>query len=467
MSERHEGIRQAIRLEALQGRFDPWLIFCTVALTTIGIVMVASSSMSFAEGNGLAPLYFFHRHVLYVALGAAAAVAVMMKADVRRLEQQSTIWLMVGIVLLFLVLVPGLGSESKGASRWIRLGPASFQPAETVKLIMIVWLASYLARFADEVRGSWTSVFKVAGVAGFLAMVLLLLHRDFGTTALLVAITGGMLFLGGGHWPRLALLTVPAAAVLGLFILLEPYRVRRMTSFSNPWEDPFGEGYQLANALMAVGRGEFWGVGLGNSVQKLNFLPDAHTDFILSILAEELGFVGVATVLGLYLLLVGRALWTGLQCVEMRRHFAGYLCFGIALWMTAQVFISMGVNFGILPTKGLTLPLISVGGSSLLLTFIGLGLLLRVSWELERAKRQVALRREGQQPVAPAATPAPQPPAAPEPGEGEDAGLPLWARLRAGWQNATARLAARFATPAAKARPRGRIEPSFGNGRQP
>ena len=183
---------------------------------------------------------------------------------------------------------------------------------------------------------------------------------------------------------------VPA---LVLLVVFEPYRMRRVTSFMDPWQDQLGAGYQLSNALMAIGRGEWFGVGLGASVQKLNYLPEAHTDFIFSVIAEELGFAGVCLVVGLYVLLAGRAFWLGLQCVEMKRHFAGYIAFGIALWMALQSFVSIGVNLGMLPTKGLTLPLISSGGSSVLMTCAALGLLLRVSWEYERAARQVALRR--------------------------------------------------------------------------
>jgi cell division protein FtsW len=196
--------------------------------------------------------------------------------------------------------------------------------------------------------------------------------------------------------PAISLL--PALVAL---VVLEPYRMRRVTSFMDPWKDQLGSGYQLSNALMAVGRGEWFGVGLGASVQKLNYLPEAHTDFIFSVIAEELGFAGVCLVIGLYVLLVGRAMWIGYRCVEMRRHFAGYCAFGIALWMSLQSLVSIGVNLGVLPTKGLTLPLISSGGSSVLMTCVALGLLLRISYELDRAERQVArLRGEATQPSA-------------------------------------------------------------------
>jgi cell division protein FtsW len=200
--------------------------------------------------------------------------------------------------------------------------------------------------------------------------------------------------------------------ILAVIAIAEPYRMRRLTSFSDPWADPFGSGYQLTNALMAIGRGEWGGIGLGGSVLKLNYLPEVHTDFIFSVIGEELGFVGVCLVVALYALLVGRAFVIGLRCVEMRRHFAGYIAFGVALWIGMQSFVSMGVNLGLLPTKGLTLPLISSGGSSILMTCVAMGLLLRVSYELERTQRQVALRGEAAQgandahpPVAPVSPP--------------------------------------------------------------
>jgi cell division protein FtsW len=230
---------------------------------------------------------------------------------------------------------------------------------------------------------------KPLGVA-VLLMGLLIVQPDFGSTTLILAITAGMLVLGGVHMPRMFGPVLVGLPVLAMIAIAEPYRVARLTSFLDPFADPFGTGYQLANALMAVGRGGWFGVGLGASVQKLEFLPEAHTDFILAVISEELGFVGVCAVVALYTLLVGRGLWIGLKCVEMRRHFAGYCAFGVSLWIGLQSFVSIGVNLGLLPTKGLTLPLISSGGSSVLGTCAALGVLLRVSYELDRAERQVA-----------------------------------------------------------------------------
>jgi cell division protein FtsW len=296
------------------------------------------------------------------------------------------------------VFVPGVGRTVNGARRWLNLGVSNFQAVEAVKLLYIVWLASYLVRFRDEVNATWKAMLKPLGVA--VALVgLLILQPDFGSLSLILAITAGMLVLGGVNMPRMFGPVLVGLPILAAIAIAEPYRVRRFTSFLDPWADPFDSGYQLTNALMAVGRGEVFGVGLGASVQKLSYLPEAHTDFILAVIAEELGLAGVALVIGLYALLAGRAFWVGLKCVEMRRHFAGYCAFGVALWMSLQSFVSIGVNLGLLPTKGLTLPLISSGGSSVLMTCMALGLLLRVSYELDRAERQVArLRGEAQQP---------------------------------------------------------------------
>ena len=464
--------RQATRFDAIQGRFDPWLVGCFIALAALGLVMVASSSLAIAESRDLAPLYYFNRHAIYLAIGLVLAGLVMTRGDIRRIEQHSRLLPIIGILILLLVLVPGLGHTVKGARRWISLGPIGFQPAEAVKLILIVWLASYLARFSDEVKGAWAAMFKAFGVAIAFSVILLLLHKDFGTTALVLAITAGMMVLGGVHMPRMVLPVLAIMPFLVLMILLEPYRVQRLVSFSDPWKDPFGSGYQLTNALMAVGRGEFAGVGLGGSVQKLSYLPEAYTDFIMAVIAEELGFVGVCLVIGLYAVLVGRAFWIGLQCVEMRRHFAGYLAFGIGLWIALQAFVSIGVNLGLLPTKGLTLPLVSSGGSSILVTCVGMGLLLRVSWELERARRQVALRRDAVMPTNSAATSATSAmPVSPSPAvsakpmrEAANVAADMLTEAGERTRNTLARLLDRAPKAKRGASPtrRERVEPSFG-----
>ncbi|HZF99323.1 MAG TPA: putative lipid II flippase FtsW [Pseudoxanthomonas sp.] len=379
--------RQATRLESIGGRFDPWLMGAAVALAALGVVMVASASVAISDS----PTHYLTRHACFLAGGIALA-GWAMRTELKTVEHYNRFLLLCCFVLLLAVFVPGLGVSVKGAHRWINLGVSNFQVVEVVKVLFIVWLASYLVRFRDEVNATWSAMLKPLGVVVML-VALLLMQPDFGSSSLLLAITAGMLVLGGVNMPRMFGPVLIGLPVLALIAIAEPYRMRRLTSFADPWADPFGSGYQLTNALMAIGRGEWFGVGLGASVQKLNFLPEAHTDFILAVIGEELGFVGVCTVIGLYALLVGRAFWIGLRCVEMRRHFAGYVAFGVGLWISMQSFVSIGVNLGLLPTKGLTLPLISSGGSSVLMTCVAVGLLLRVSFELTRAEKQVALLR--------------------------------------------------------------------------
>ena len=404
--------QQATRLDALPGRYDPWLLGASIALACLGVVMVASSSIAIGEGLDVGPYYFLTKHLMFLVFGVGVA-AVLMRTELKSIEQQDRLLLVLCFVLLILVFVPGIGKTVNGARRWLNFGIMGFQAVEAVKLMYIVWLASYLVRFRDEVNATWGAMLKPLGVA--VAIVALLIKQpDFGSLSLILSITAGMLILGGVHLPRMFGPVLIGLPVLAMIAIAEPYRWRRFTSFWDPWADPFDSGYQLTNALMAVGRGEWFGVGLGGSVQKLAYLPEAHTDFILAVIAEELGFLGVCIVIALFGLLVGRAFWIGLKCVEMRRHFAGYCAFGIALWMALQSFVSIGVNLGLLPTKGLTLPLISSGGSSVLGTCAALGLLLRISYELDRAERQVA-RLRGESAQVSAQTYAGAPPSTAQP----------------------------------------------------
>ena len=391
---------QATRIDDIHGRFDPWLIGAALALVALGVVMVGSSSIAIGEDHGVGAFHFLTRHLMFLAVGVVLCV-LMARTELKSIEEYNQLLLLGCFALLLVVFIPGLGHTVNGARRWINLGVSNFQTVEAVKLMYIVWLASYLVRFRDEVNATWGAMIKPLVVAGAL-MGLLLLQPDFGSTALILGVTACMLVLGGVHLPRMAGPVVGVLVLLSIVAVAEPYRLRRITSFMDPFADPFNSGYQLANALMAVGRGEFWGVGLGASIQKLSYLPEAHTDFIFAVTAEELGFVGVCLVIGLYALLVGRAFWIGLKCVEMRRHFAGYCAFGIALVIGLQSTVSIGMNLGLLPTKGFTLPLISSGGSSVVMTCVAVGLLLRVSYELDRAQRQVA-RLRGE--AAPAAAP--------------------------------------------------------------
>ncbi len=401
---------QATRLESIEGRYDGWLLAIAAAIAAFGVVMVASSSIAVSENFGQGPFYFLVRHVVFLGVGIALCIGTM-RLDLKLVEKYPQALLALCALMLVLVFVPGLGHTVNGARRWINLGVSNFQIVEAVKILYLVWLASYLVRFRDEVNAGWGAMLKPIGVA-IVLVALLLAQPDFGSATMLLAVTAGMLVLGGGHLKRMMLPVLLLLPALVAVAVIEPYRLRRITSFWNPWEDQLGAGYQLSNALMAIGRGELTGVGLGASIQKLSYLPEAHTDFIFSVIGEELGFLGLLTVIVLFAALVGRALWIGYRCVEMRRHFAGYIAFGVALMIGLQSLVSMGVNLGLLPTKGLTLPLISSGGSSVMMTCVAIGLLLRVSYELDRAQRQVArLRGEGARPpVAPAPPPTTQAP---------------------------------------------------------
>jgi cell division protein FtsW len=386
---------QALRRDELPGRYDVWIALAALALAAFGLVMVSSSSIAIAAGDGLGPFYFTMRHAVFLILGATLA-GTMMLIPLERLETHSRVLLLVGFLLLLAVLLPGVGRRVNGATRWLNLGFMGFQVVELVKLILIVYLASFLVRFSLQVRTSLIGILKPLGiVTGIVA--LLLLQPDFGSAALMLAIAVGMIWLGGARARDLGGLVMLGTPAMALAAYAEPYRVRRLLSFVDPFADPFREGFQLAQALIAVARGEWFGVGLGGSVQKLYFLPEAHTDFILAVIAEELGLVGVALVIALFALLCGRAFKVGQRAIALNLPFAGYCAFGVALWMGVQTLVSIGVNLGVLPTKGLTLPLISSGGSSLLMTCAAVGLVLRVSYEVSRreAELQLAAEREG------------------------------------------------------------------------
>ncbi|MEO8161559.1 MAG: putative lipid II flippase FtsW [Arenimonas sp.] len=388
-----ERASQALRFDELEGRFDPWLLCIALALVGLGVVMVASSSMPYAMSNGVGPFYYVVRHLVFLGLGAVIAVG-LMRTEMRRIEARSQLLLLLCFVLLLAVFVPGLGRTVNGAKRWLNFGVSNFQAVEAVKLMLIVWLSSYLVRHRDAIGDSWRALMKPLLVAGAL-VGLLLVQPDFGSAMLILAVTAGLVWLGGARIRNLAIPVVAGLALMSVIVMLEPYRVRRLVSFSDPWADALDSGYQLVQALIAIGRGNFSGVGLGGSILKLDYLPEAHTDFIFAVTAEEFGFVGVCMVISLFALFTWRALHTGLRCMELRQPFNGDVAFGIGLWISLQAFVTMGVNLGILPTKGLTLPLISSGGSSVLMTCAAYGMLLRISCELDRAERRNAARLRG------------------------------------------------------------------------
>jgi cell division protein FtsW len=379
---------QATRRSELPGRYDRGLLLAALGLTGLGLVMVASSSIPVADNQHIGPFYYVTRHVIFLVLGLGLAITAM-RIELETVERHSGVVLLAGFALLLSVFVPGVGMRINGALRWIHLGISGFQPVEAFKLLLILYLASYLVRHRESVQRNFFGVIKPIGVAG-IGVALLLVQPDFGSAALIGATTVGLIWLGGARLRNLVFLGLPIMPVMAYAAMFAEYRLKRLTSFRDPFLDPFGDGYQLAQALIAVGRGEWLGVGLGGSVQKLFYLPEAHTDFILAVIGEELGLFGIVLVLALFAWFCGRGLLIGARAVQRGLYFQGYVAFGISLCIALQALVSIGVNLGVLPTKGLTLPLISSGGSSVMMTCAMIGVLLRVSYELAREEAQSA-----------------------------------------------------------------------------
>ncbi|HET7267708.1 MAG TPA: putative lipid II flippase FtsW [Oleiagrimonas sp.] len=384
---------QARRRQGPRGRYDTALLLTAIALASLGLIMVASSSIAVAAGNHMGEFYYLKHQVAYLGLGLILA-AVAMRVELEFVERHLAVWMIGAVVLLLLVFAPGIGLRINGARRWLDLGPLSFQPVEAMKLVLIVYLASYLVRHREGVEKQFFGAVKPMLVA-VLTCVLLLAQPDFGSAVLLMGVTVGMIWLGGARMRYLVYMGLPLVPAAILLATSKSYRVQRITSFLNPWKDPFDNGFQLVQALIAIGRGEWFGVGLGGSIQKLFYLPEAHTDFIVAVIGEELGLFGIVLVVGLFALLVWRGLVMGLRGVELGQRFAGYVSFGISMMIGMQALVSIGVNLGVLPTKGLTLPLISAGGSSMLMTCLMLGIQLRATYEINRASdtRRKAVRR--------------------------------------------------------------------------
>ncbi|HGM6703036.1 TPA: cell division protein FtsW [Serratia marcescens] len=369
--------------------YDRTLLWLTFGLAIIGFVMVTSASMPIGQRLADDPFLFAKRDALYLGLAFGLSL-VTLRIPMEVWQRYSNVMLLMSIVMLLIVLV--VGSSVNGASRWIALGPLRIQPAELSKLSLFCYLASYLVRKVEEVCSNFWGFCKPMGVMVVLA-VLLLAQPDLGTVVVLFITTLAMLFLAGAKmWQFLAIIGSGVFAVV-LLIIAEPYRMRRVTSFWNPWADPFGSGYQLTQSLMAFGRGEFWGQGLGNSVQKLEYLPEAHTDFIFSILGEELGYIGVVLALLMVFFVAFRAMSIGRRALEIDQRFSGFLACAIGVWFSFQALVNVGAAAGMLPTKGLTLPLISYGGSSLLIMSTAIVLLLRIDYETRLTKAQAFVKR--------------------------------------------------------------------------
>lgn len=373
---------------------DYWVLAPALLLLCIGLVMVGSASLAVAESQGVSPWHYLARHAVFIAMGVVVAMSLRI-IPVSFLERISRPMMLLATLALLLVLVPGLGHTVNGSTRWIRLGMFNFQVVEAVKLMVIIYLAGYLARKTELVRSRFFDTFKPLILAATLSLILMI-QPDMGSAAIVTAIIFGMVWLAGAAWRHIFVLGALALPAFG-WAAMEPYRLRRIVSFLDPWSDPYNSGFQLTQALIAVGRGEWMGVGLGASIQKLFYLPEAHTDFIFAVLAEEFGFLGVLLVLALFLLLVTRIMIIGLMAHRRGRPFAGFLAYGIGLWIGLQAMVSIGVNLGVLPTKGLTLPLISSGGSSVLMTIFAIAVVLRVKFELDR-DGQVAVAGRARRP---------------------------------------------------------------------
>jgi len=365
-----------------ESAIDPALVWSALILAAFGLVMVYSASIAMAEAErftGFRPGYFLVRHSAYLALGIAAAVA-LFRVPVW-LWQRAAPWLfLAGTVMLVAVLVPGIGREVNGSRRWIALGIASFQPSELMKLFVVLYAADYTVRKAAFMHDFRKGFLPMFGVMALIA-ALLLREPDFGALVVVTTVAMAILFLGGLNWRLFAGLVVLLAGAFAALIIASPYRLQRILGFMDPWSDAYGKGYQLSHSLIAFGRGEWLGVGLGASVEKLFYLPEAHTDFLLAVIAEELGFAGVAFVITAFLFLIHRAFAVGRQAASLERYFAALVAQGIGVWLAVQAFINMGVNMGLLPTKGLTLPLLSFGGTGLVVTCIALAIVLRIDWE--------------------------------------------------------------------------------------
>lgn len=356
----------------------PLLAGC-LALLGLGLVMITSASSEVAAASSGNPLYHMIRHLIYLGIGFVACALVMM-IPLATWQRLGGMLLIGAIALLVMVLIPGIGREVNGSMRWIGFGMFNVQPSEIAKMFVVIYLAGYLVRRQEEVRESWMGFFKpfivLLPMAG-----LLLLEPDFGATVVMMGAAAGMLFLGGVGLFRFGLMVALAVGAVFVLVQAQPYRMARLTTFTDPWADQFGSGYQLTQALIAFGRGEWLGVGLGNSIQKQFYLPEAHTDFVFSVLAEELGLVGALATVALFCFVSARALYIGLWAEKAKQFFAAYVAYGLAFLWIGQFLINIGVNVGLLPTKGLTLPFLSYGGSSLVICCVSLGLLLRIEWE--------------------------------------------------------------------------------------
>jgi len=364
---------------------DQVMLLIVSSIVLLGLVVVTSASMSIASKEAGDPFLYLERQFVLVVAGAiAASFAFAIRTE--WLEKSALLLLALAGILLVAVLIPGIGHSVNGSRRWIRLAGFNFQASEAARVMVLIFIASYAVRRESELRSSLMGLIKPLLVVGIF-FGLLLMEPDFGAAVVLTATAFGVLFVAGARWRDVIGLAVIGAGLLAAVAVSSPYRLRRLTSFRNPWEDPFDSGFQLTQSLIAIGRGGWTGVGLGESVQKLFYLPEAHTDFLFAVLAEELGLFGVLLTIGLFVALAWRALYIARLANEAGLKFQSYLAAGFGIWVAIQAFINMGVNMGALPTKGLTLPFMSYGRSSLIVTLAWVGIVLRVYHEAAQASR--------------------------------------------------------------------------------
>lgn len=366
-----------------------YLLGLLLAMLAFGLIMLTSASISVAENTSGRPFYYLNQQLVAVVIGLALGFVVL-RTPTLYWQQAAPLMLLLGLLLLAAVLVPGVGREVNGSTRWLVIAGVNIQVSEPARLLVLVYICSYAVRHRAELGTGLTPFLRPLIPVG-LAAFLLLAEPDFGAMVVLLAISMAVLFVAGVPWRYFIGLTLLLLGGLVAAAIASPYRLRRLTGFTNPWEDPYGAGFQLTQSLIAIGSGKWSGAGLGNSVQKLFYLPEAHTDFVFAVIAEEFGLAGTLVLIALFATLVWQALRIAVRSAAAERLFQAYLAFGIGVWQGLQVFINLGVNMGLLPTKGLTLPLVSYGRSSLIVTLIVLALLLRIDME----NRALAARSRG------------------------------------------------------------------------
>jgi len=373
----------SIRMKKPQGRqfhYDPLMLIACTSLLVIGYIMVASASLHLGVKMGASTMHYPIRQLIHIGLGMVLGTCVAL-VPIRKWQQWGPWLFIVGLFLLVIVLIPGLGVKVNGSVRWLSLGGLRIQVSEVVKFFAVIYMAGYVTRHQKTVQESAYGIVKPLLLFS-LACVLLLLEPDFGSAVVILIIAMGIMFLGGARLSQFVILLALVAVLAMLLVYFSPYRLVRVTSFMDPWKDPLNTGFQLVNALISFGRGEWLGVGLGSGIQKLFYLPEAHTDFLFSVIGEELGLLGVVSVIGLFALLIWRIFQLAVLAEKVGQQFSAFIAYGLGIWFGFQAFVNMGVNMGILPTKGLTLPLMSYGGGSMMVMCCAVALLFRVYSEI-------------------------------------------------------------------------------------